>query len=337
MEKKNKSPQKLSQLKPTNIQISPDGKYLSYFADDNDGNPQLRLRTTGQQDDQVLSLTKNKTVVHYQWSYLPNTLLYIQDTGGNNKHLYSLNVKTNVRRCLTPFVVQDNPISPRIIAVSPCNRSEVLVELNLDNPNVHDVYRIDLITGALSLDTKNPGDVTSWVADIALNIRAKNVIREDGVQEIHYRDYFNRSFGDWTLVTGSARGEGCFAVSISALTGELYFLVQTRNLILFTYDTRAKELSVIYDDVEKQLCSIEINSATRDVVKLYLKNRTPDVTFLCKEREAEHAQLKEIRNRKYSVLSRTLENDLLVVASHTKRGNAKYALFNKTTNQLKTL
>jgi hypothetical protein len=44
-----------------------------------------------------------------------------------------------------------------------------------------DVYRIDLVTGAVVLDTENPGDVSRWLVDSDFRIRgAVATVQADG-------------------------------------------------------------------------------------------------------------------------------------------------------------
>lgn len=334
MRKRFQSNPKLAQSNPTNIQISPDGRYLSYASESKFVRPHICLRTIGQADELSITPLADKIIADHRWSYFPDTLLYTQKTLGKGEHLYALNVKTNIRRCLTPFSTDNAILTPKLLAISPCNRSEILVTLNLDDPHVHDVYRIDLVTGAVVLDTKNPGNVESWIADIALNIRAANSTSEDGSSEIRYRNYRNRTFGEWKTVVSAPAGTNVSAISLSALNDKLYFLSTTSNLTLSAYDVKTEEISVVFDDKENELVTIALNPATQDIDTLFLREKA---IFLNSETEAEHELLQTIRNRKFSVLSRTLDNDLLVVSSYSKRGNPKYALFNTKTKQLKTL
>ncbi len=332
---KKKQSQKLAQLNPTNIQISPDAQYFSFTSEFGYGLSRLRVHTIDQQNQRIIAPSKGKDITDYRWSYLPDVFLYTQVNAEGSKHLYALNLKTNVRRCLTPFASADNSITPEILAVSPCNRSEILVSMNLDNPDIHDVYRVNLLTGAITLDAKNPGNVISWNADIALNVRAATCLNEDGSYEIKYRNYRNRAFGDWKTVVATKPGSRCSAISVSALSGKLYFLRTSGNVQLAAYDLQTEEETVIYEEKRKELVTIQINPATLEINALLFRDNKPEV--LNPELDTELSRLKTIRQRRFQVLDRSLSNDILLVASFSKRGTPKYALFDKTTNQLKTL
>ena len=53
--------------------------------------------------------------------------------------------------------------------------TRVLIQANKRDPKVFDVYRVDLKSGKVDLDTENPGDVQGWQADNALQVRAAQV------------------------------------------------------------------------------------------------------------------------------------------------------------------
>ena len=70
-------------------------------------------------------------------------------------------------RDLTPF----DGVQTQLIAMERKFPNEILVGLNRDNPQLHDVYRLDLVSGELTRELDNPGFV-GWVADPQLQVRA---------------------------------------------------------------------------------------------------------------------------------------------------------------------
>jgi dipeptidyl aminopeptidase/acylaminoacyl peptidase len=55
----------------------------------------------------------------------------------------------------------------------------MLVGLNQDNPQFHDVYRLDLSSGRSTLDTRNPG-FAEWLVDCDLRVRGALSLQPDG-------------------------------------------------------------------------------------------------------------------------------------------------------------
>ena len=107
----------------------------------------------------------------YAWARDGRHLLYVQDTGGDeNWRLYDVDLETpapgTIKRDLTPF----DGVQARLIATRKSHRDEVLVGINRDNPQLHDVYRLDLKTGELTKLIENPG-YAGWLADEDMVVR----------------------------------------------------------------------------------------------------------------------------------------------------------------------
>jgi hypothetical protein len=78
-----------------------------------------------------------------------------------NWHLYGVDLPSGNVRDYTPF----QGVRADLIGEHPDVRDQVLVQLNLRKRDLMDVYRLTLSTGALTLDTENPGDVAAFIAD----------------------------------------------------------------------------------------------------------------------------------------------------------------------------
>lgn len=70
---------------------------------------------------------------------------------------------------------------------------QILVGMNRRNPQVFDMYRIDLASGEATLDTENPGDVLGWLTDSKFVIRgAISMNPSDGSTTLRVRDTQDR-------------------------------------------------------------------------------------------------------------------------------------------------
>jgi len=166
-------------------QLSPDGARLAYLAPDTNNVLNVWVRTLGEKDDQVVTADKKRGIRMYFWQPDSEHVLYLQDADGDeNWHLYQTSLKSRNTRDLTPF----QGVQAQVVAVDPNFPDQILVGLNLENRQLHDVYRIQLRTGAVELDTKNPGDVSGWTADNALQVRVASVFTPDGGTELRVRD-----------------------------------------------------------------------------------------------------------------------------------------------------
>jgi len=165
-----------------NPQISPDGKHIAYLAP-KDEVLNIWVRTVGNGDKPVTN-EKRRGIRKYFWAEDGEHLIYLQDFDGDeNWHIYSVNLHTDEVRDLTPFP----GIRADVVATSPNFPDELLIALNLRDKRVHDVYRLNLRTGSLTMDTENPGDVSEWLADHNFQIRGALALLPDGSTELRVR------------------------------------------------------------------------------------------------------------------------------------------------------
>ena len=178
--------------------LSPDGKRLAWLQPDK-GILQVWVQTLGKDDATAVSADRQRPIRRFQWGQDSRTVLYLQDVKGNEDwHVYGVDVESRQVRDLTPF----DGVHAELVADSPRRPSEVLVALNLQDRARMDVHRIDLRSGAVTLDTRNPGTVTTWAATDDLVVKAGVATRADGGEELLVRD---SAKGAWrTLTRGGA-------------------------------------------------------------------------------------------------------------------------------------
>ena len=177
--------------------LSPDGTRLAWIAPDAKNVLQVWIRTIGKADDKAVTADKKRGIRQYLWAENNKTLLYLQDADGDeNWHVYGVDLDSGSVRDYTAF----QGIQARVTATDPSNPDELLVSLNARDRRLHDVYRLSLSTGALVLDTPNPGDVAEFAADAKLQIRAAQVATPDGGTEIRIREDARSPWKSWIKV-----------------------------------------------------------------------------------------------------------------------------------------
>ena len=114
------------------------------------------MQTLGKDDAAPVSADRQRPIRRFQWAQDSRTILYSQDVKGDeNWHVYAVDLESKQVRDLTPF----DGVRADIVADSPRRPAEILVQMNLQDRARMDVYRVDLRTGAVVLDTRNPGTV----------------------------------------------------------------------------------------------------------------------------------------------------------------------------------
>lgn len=177
--------------------LSPDAARLAWLAPDQKNVLQVWVQTVGKDDARAVTADKKRGIRRYLWAENSKTLLYLQDVDGDeNWHLYGVDLDSGSIRDYTPF----QGVQARNTATDPNFPNEVLVSLNVRDKSLHDVYRLSLDTGALVLDTRNPGDVAGFTADAKFRVRAAEISTPDGGTEIRIRDDVNSPWKSWMKV-----------------------------------------------------------------------------------------------------------------------------------------
>jgi dipeptidyl aminopeptidase/acylaminoacyl peptidase len=259
----------------TSARISPDGARLAWIAPHDDVLNVWVAPIDDQGVDwgaaQVVTDDHDRGVRVISWAPDNRHLLYLQDTGGDeNWRLYDVDLETNQRRDLTPF----EGIQARIEATSKRHPDYILVGMNQRDEQLHDVYRLDLATGELTLEVKNPG-FAGWLADEDLVIRAAYAPLPDGGFDLKVRD---DAESEWrTLLTIDADDAPSSDVLSFSADGRSLLVLSaagsdTGRLTRLDVATGAAE--VIFEDPEADVTGVMLHPDTRDPqIVVVLKDR----------------------------------------------------------------
>ena len=277
----------------TSPRISHDGSQLGWIAP-KDGVLNVWVAPIGESDGvdwaaaRAVTDDTDRGIRMFGWAWDGRHLLYVQDAGGDeNWRLYDVDLVTGERRDLTPF----EKIHAQIIGSSKRRPTEVLVGMNADNPQLHDVYRLDLVTGNLVKEIENPG-YAGWLADEDLVVRCALAPLPDGSLDVLVRD---SASADWrTLLTIPAEdvtssdvvsfsGDGRSLVMISAAGADTGRLTRV--------DLATGATTVLAEDPEADVAGAVLDPDTRD----------PQIVMILKDRMT------------YVVLDPSVEDDLKAI------------------------
>ena len=168
-------------------QISPNGQFISFIKPFNNvKNIWIKKRSESFDRARPLTNDEKRPVTSYFWSRDSKYILYVQDKGGDeNYRIYALDPlaagePVPPARDLTPM----EKVRASIIAVPRDTPNEIIVGLNDRNPQLHDVYKINLTTGKRTLIRQNNENIAEWVTDQKGNLRLGIHQTPDGGTEI---------------------------------------------------------------------------------------------------------------------------------------------------------
>jgi dipeptidyl aminopeptidase/acylaminoacyl peptidase len=245
--------------------ISPNGASLAWIAPHN-GVLNVWIAPVGPDgvdwdSAQVVTGDTDRGIRVFRWAHDGYHLLYLQDTGGDeNWRLYDVDLRTMQHRDLTPF----EGVQAQILATERKYPSEVLVGLNLDNPTLHDVYRLDLVTGSLAKEVENPG-FAGWVADTELVMRAGVELEPDGTMVVKVRDGAD---GDWRVLQ-TLPPEDALTSSPMAITADGFSMLALSSVgadtgRLVRIDMRTGTEEVLAADPDADVSGVRVHPDTRE-------------------------------------------------------------------------
>ena len=308
-----------------NVQMSPDGKYLSWIAAV-DGVLNVWIAPAGD-PSQARAVTQDKArgIRNYFWSYRPDTLLYLRDTGGDEDfHLYSVDLGSGESRDLTPF----EKTTAQVVEVSHRHPDAILVGMNDRDAQWHDLYRVDLATGARTLVEKNTAQIAGYVVDGDYALRYASRSRPDGGLDILRRD------GDAWEKLDDVPFEDVMTTGITGLTkdGATLYMSDSRErntAAVFAIDTATGNRSLVHEDARADLGGGLNDPRTGKLQAIAVNYLREEWTPLDDGIRADLEKLEAIGPGEATVNTRTLDDKTWIVAYSAAESPVEYYRYDR--------
>jgi len=305
--------------------LSPDGKRIAYAAPDDKDVLQVWVRTLGKEDAKAITADKKRGIRRYFWAEDDRTVLYLQDNEGDeNFHVYGADVETGSVRDYTPF----QGIRARVEDVNPDFPDAVLVSTNERRRDLFDAYRLDLRTGALTLVAKNPGDVSGWVADARMTVRAAVATTPEGGTEIRIRDSATARFR--TLVKAGL--EDTVALRGFSRDGKSVFLTTSighDTARVVERSLRGKKERTLAESAEVDADEVVVNPRRHIVEAVSFATGRTEWKVVDPSVAADFAALKSVIDGDFEIVSRDRADRNWIVSYSRDRGPVRYYLWNR--------
>ena len=260
--------------------ISPDGKRLAHIAPLN-GVLNVWVGDVGAPEDTFKPVTNDtdRGVRAFFWGGDNARILYVQDVGGDeNWRLYDVELDSGTIRDLTPF----EGVQAQLLAEEKTFPTELLVGLNTDTPQLHDVYHLDLETGELEMVLQNPG-IVGFVADGEMRVRAGLQPRPDGgMNLVGRRPGATAEQWEVFLEVDSDDALGTAPIGFTADGNSLYLLssVDANASRLLRVDLVSGVATVLAEDPQYDVSGVMSNPDTKEIQMVsYTKARTEHVVL----------------------------------------------------------
>jgi dipeptidyl aminopeptidase/acylaminoacyl peptidase len=265
----------------------------------------------------------------FTWAHDGRHLLYLQDTGGDeNWRLYDVDLQTMQRRDHTPY----EGVQAQILATEKKLPNDVLVGLNRDNETLHDVYRLDLVSGELVKEVENPG-FAAWVPDADLVIRAGIAPEPDGGMSLLVRDNPGDPDAAWrpllTVAAQDAMTSGPIAVSEDGRSMLAMSSVGADTGRLVRLDLASGADEVLAQDPQADLTDVQIHPDTREPqIAAFLKERM-EYRILDPAVEDDMAAVRALHPGDPDIVARDHSDTLWLVAFTNDAGPIPYFRYDR--------
>lgn len=333
-------------------QISPDGGQIAWLAPDKDGVLNVWASAIDGTDPHPITNEAHRPIFWYAWGGDAKHLLYLQDNAGDEiNHLFSADLTSGNVRDLTPF----RGVRAQNILTDPQHPRFVLVALNLRGRQAFDMYRIDLETGAVTLEATNPGDVLTWTTDNDFLIRAAtafdgktaaSIIRVRDAVDKPWRDLvvmpFERALFAGEVVDGSLIAgfdpDGKSLIIESALRSDKGQLVRV--------DLRdGQEIGVLAQDSQSDVANSGLgdgpnvlrNPVTHAIQAVEFNYTTSHWVFLDSQVQSDFEIIGRDASGFLDLISRDRTDRKWIVAARRSDAPAAYYVFDRDTKKLTKL
>ncbi len=309
------------------FQASPDGKTLSWLAP-KDGVLNVYVAPIDDIDNaKAVTNDDYRGIRQYFWAENGTHIIYMQDTGGDeNFHAYSVNLETGERLELTPF----EGARAQIQQTSKLFPNHILVSVNNRNPQLFDIYKVDVTSGERELVFENEGYL-GFNTDDQFNVRFAARYEADGSVS-----YFE--------VDGSAVKEDVYlnVPSADALTtqivgfnteGDKLYIIDSRTgntAALFVKDMNTGQTDMLYEHPKADISGAMGNPEAGEVEAVAANYLRTEWKILDDAVAEDLKYLRTVQDGDISISSRVKDDTLWTVAYVRDDGPVEYYTYDRT-------
>lgn len=319
-----KNPEKSS------YQISPEGTSFSYRAPYQD-RMNIFVQEIGKDEAVQITFETDRDIAGYFWAN-NNRILYLKDNGGDeNYKLYGVDINGENLVCFTDFENVRAGVIDRLDDIP----DEIIISMNKRNPQVFDPYRLNIVTGEMTMLYENPGNISGWLTDHDGKLRVALAVTDMVNTTVLYRENETDAFKP-ILTTN-------FKESMSPL----FFTFDNKKLYAASNIGRDKSEIVIFDpetgkETESLFANEEVDvenlsySKKRKVItKAYYTTDKVHYKFFDDESEAMYNRVKkELPNYDCYFTSTNTNEDKYLIRTYSDRSLGAYYFYDYVTDEL---
>ena len=309
--------------------LSHNGKYIACLKDINNV---LKIAGKTLENNDYEKWSNNKrNITSFYWSYDNRHLIYLQDDKGNeNFQLYVVDTITKEEKALT------NQQDTRVILykLSDIKPNIVIVGINDQDPQWHNLYQINIITGEKELIFQNK-QYLDFTFDENLRIRFAYKMNEEGGTDI----YVMQKNATLKYHSSISFEDTAFIIGFTANNHSAYWLDnrERNHICLMEEDIASGKKKIIASDPKADINGILLNPNTKVVEgwsSTYIKEEW------CILEPAIMEDIKHIEAKigsSITIISRTLNDELWTLSTISDTQPKAFYMWDKVRKSLKFL
>jgi len=308
------------------VQISPDGKHLAYLAP-HSGVLNVWVGSANElKSMRPVTNNQKRRVRDYFFSYNNEYILYIDDQDGNeNWRIYRVDIKTGEQITLASF----NKVQVRVAAVSPNFPDEILIGLNQRRPDLHDIYRLNVRDGKLTLLYEN-NNFFNIICDDDFNIRLGIETTTDGGGIWYLLD---KDFSKSKLMTvAQADFISTYPITLNK-TGDLLYLIDSRGrntAALTSIDLNTRKSKLLADDKLADIQDVLLQPSTKIPQAYEVNYEKPKWSLLDNTLQKDWNYLKTVSPGEFKVIDRSLDDNTWIIVFLQDDGSPRYYFYDRS-------
>ena len=306
--------------------VSPDGTRLGWIAPD-DG---ILNVWVAPRDDITAAVAvthdRERGIRAFFWAHDQRHLLYVQDKGGDeNWRIYAVDLIDGGVRDMTPF----DDVQAQVIEVNKHFPDRILLGLNKDNPQLHDVYNLDLASGELTKVADNPGFV-AWVVDAEMAVRGAIAPTPEGGSKILVRATEDEP---WQVLLDVPPDDALSSAPIAFSANGRFLLTQSSVDVdagrLMWIDISTGDYEVVAEDPQYDVAEVRLHPDKRHVQVVSFQRERMEMVVMDPEIAGDIEALHSYHPGELGLLNRDDADAIWLVSYVSDDGPVHYVLWDR--------
>src|SRR5215204_6441537 len=325
-------------------QISPDGKYISFLKPlDDVRNVWVKGIDEAFEKARPLSAETKRPICNYFWSRDGKRILFVKDNGGDeNFNVFSVDPSASPAagsKVPAPTNLTNAAgVRAMIYAVPDSEPDFLYIGINERDKALHDLYKVQISTGAKTLVRENKDRLTGWVFDNSDKVRMATRSAANGDTEILKVD------GDkFTQIYSCGVFESCGPIRFQKDNKRVYMMSNkgNRDLVqLVLFDPEIGKEEFVEEDADKRvdLGNVLFSDVTNEMIATVYTDDKTRVIWKNKDFENDYNYLKgKLGDREIVFGSSTKDETKFIVSTFSDVDPGTVWIFDRKTRNLSTL